>query len=78
MHIVFISEILTKCGVARCLSFWISFLQSVHAPFNAQFPNRKWTGDTKIRGWDENGLPTAERLKALGLEEIANALLSKG
>ncbi len=31
----------------------------------------------RLRGWDENGLPTGEKLKALGLEEIAKDFSKK-
>jgi aldehyde:ferredoxin oxidoreductase len=32
----------------------------------------------EARGWDKEGLPTQEKLKALGLEEIADELMKLG
>jgi aldehyde:ferredoxin oxidoreductase len=32
----------------------------------------------RLRGWDENGVPTREKLKELGLENVAASLESSG
>jgi aldehyde:ferredoxin oxidoreductase len=28
----------------------------------------------RLRGWDENGIPTREKLKSLGLDDVADVL----
>ncbi len=32
----------------------------------------------RLRGWDKNGVPTREKLKELGLENVATSLESSG
>ncbi|MCK5011380.1 MAG: hypothetical protein KAS98_12885, partial [Deltaproteobacteria bacterium] len=32
----------------------------------------------RLRGWDENGIPNKEKLKELGLDDVADELEQKG
>jgi aldehyde:ferredoxin oxidoreductase len=50
-----------------------------NGPFKGErIDPEKWEGMLddyyRLRGWDENGIPTREKLKSLGLDDIADVL----